>query len=299
MLININKLKVILIVIFLFPFIHDSYSQRIKWEETFESEDIVSKGWRIVNRDSSDGTVTFFSPFEFFKLAQQNAYKGNYFLKLNFENANSKNVTDDWIITPKLYNIQENDSISFWCGAIDKVFKDSLKIYISETDNETGSFILKDYFKVDGPAGSWHKKSYDLSEFKGKNIYFAVNYYLLNAGPTGSSSDNVWIDYFALTGKGYGGTDVSSFELNQNFPNPFNPSTDISFSIPQNSDVIIRIYDITGKEVSILVNGFYQKGKYSLTFNGSNLASGVYFYKMTATGEAGEFTDTKKLELIK
>lgn len=90
MLININKLKVILIVIFLFPFIHDSYSQRIKWEETFESEDIVSKGWRIVNRDSSDGTVTFFSPFEFFKLAQQNAYKGNYFLKLNFENANSK-----------------------------------------------------------------------------------------------------------------------------------------------------------------------------------------------------------------
>ena len=57
--------------------------------------------------------------------------------------------------------------------------------------------------------------------------------------------------------------------------------------------------EITGKEVSILVNGFYQKGKYSLTFNGSNLASGVYFYKMTATGEAGEFTDTKKLELIK
>ena len=74
---------------------------------------------------------------------------------------------------------------------------------------------------------------------------------------------------------------------------------DISFSIPQNSNVIIRIYDISGKEVSTLVNGFYEKGKYSFPFNGSNFASGVYFYKMTAKSATGEFSDTKKLELIK
>lgn len=299
MLMNENYLKIFLTAVLLLLLNQNSYSQRLKWEDNFEPDDLISSGWKIVNNDSSAGTIRFFTPFEFFDLSQQNSYKGKYFLKLDFDNSNSKNIADDWIISPLLYNIQDKDTLSFWCGAIDKVFKDSLKIYISETDNELSSFILTDHFKVDGPAGSWHKKSFDLSAYKGKNIYFAVNYYLVNAGPLGSSSDNVWIDYFTLTGKGYGGPDVKSYELNQNFPNPFNPSTEISFSVPQNSDVTIKIYDLTGKEVSTLVKGFYEKGKYSVPFNGSNFASGVYFYKMTATGAAGEYSDTKKLELIK
>lgn len=299
MLMNLNSVKIFLTAGFLLLLTQYSFSQRLKWEDNFEPVDVVSNGWKLLNNDSSAGTMRFFTPFEFFDLSRQNSYKGNYFIKMDFESANSKNIIDDWIISPKLYNIQENDTLSFWCGAIDKVFKDSLKIYISETDNELRSFILIDHFKVDGPAGSWHKKSFDLSAFRGKNIYFAVNYYLVKAGPTGLSSDNVWIDYFILTGKGYGGPDVKSYELNQNFPNPFNPSTEISFSIPQNSDVIIRIYDITGKEVSTLVKGFYEKGKYSVSFNGTNFASGVYFYKMTAISSAGEFSDTKKLDLIK
>ncbi|MBL8007998.1 MAG: T9SS type A sorting domain-containing protein [Ignavibacteria bacterium] len=296
---HINFTKFFYTAVFILLISGDSFSQRLKWEDLFEPEDIISNGWQIINNDSSAGSVLFYTAFEFFNLSQLNSFRGNYFLKFNFENANLNNLADDWIISPKIYGIRENDTISFWCGAIDLNYKDSLKIYISETDNNLNSFELIDHFRVDGPAGSWHKKSYDLSAYKGKNIYFAVNYYLVNAGPLGSSSDNVWIDYFTLRGKGYGGADVTEYMLHQNFPNPFNPATDISFSLPFNSDVNVTVYDVSGKEVSSFINGFFEKGNYSFTFNGSDLASGVYFYRLTASGPDGVFSDVKKMQLIK
>lgn len=297
----LNKiiLCITIISINLFFFTAQSFPQRIKWEESFESDDFLNGGWKFLNNDSSIVSNEVYSPFEFFNIGMQYAKSGNRFLKLSFVNANSRNLIDDWIITPKLYDIKENDTMSFWCGAIDRTYKDSLKVYVSFTDNSINSFALIDHFKADGPAGSWHKKSYDLSAYKGKNIYFALNYYLKNAGPQGLSSDNVWIDNFELKGKGYGGADIHSFELHQNFPNPFNPSTDVSFTVLQNSRVTIKLYDISGKEIAVLVNGDFEKGKYSVQLNGANYSSGVYFYKMTAKWNNGEFTDTRKMELIK
>lgn len=86
-----------------------------------------------------------------------------------------------------------------------------------------------------------------------------------------------------------------TFTLSQNYPNPFNPSTKIDFSIPKNSFVSIKLYDILGKEIMILANKDFNSGAYTLEFDGSSLSSGVYFYKLTA----GEFTDTKKMMLVK
>lgn len=90
-------------------------------------------------------------------------------------------------------------------------------------------------------------------------------------------------------------TAPSSFMLNQNFPNPFNPATTIRYSVPQASKVTVKVYDMLGKEVASLVNETKQAGNYEVVFNASQLSSGVYFYKM----QAGSFTDTKKLTLIK
>ena len=88
----------------------------------------------------------------------------------------------------------------------------------------------------------------------------------------------------------------SQFELNQNFPNPFNPSTKINFSLPFDSKVKLSIYDISGRLVSTLINNEFKTANYyTLEFNGSNLSSGTYFY----TIEAGNVTDTKKMVLIK
>ncbi len=85
------------------------------------------------------------------------------------------------------------------------------------------------------------------------------------------------------------------FELSQNYPNPFNPSTKIRFAIPQASNVSLKIFDVLGKEVMTLVNGQRQAGYYDAEFNGANLASGMYFYKL----EAGSFVETKRMMLIK
>jgi hypothetical protein len=89
--------------------------------------------------------------------------------------------------------------------------------------------------------------------------------------------------------------DKLSFRLEQNYPNPFNPSTLIKFSVPTNGRVIMKIYNVIGRLVSVLVNGNFEKGNYSVEFNGSDLPSGVYFYKL----ESGGYSDIKKLVLLK
>jgi photosystem II stability/assembly factor-like uncharacterized protein len=80
-----------------------------------------------------------------------------------------------------------------------------------------------------------------------------------------------------------------------NYPNPFNPSTNISYSIPKNSFVTIKIYDISGKELSTLVNEFKNAGTYTFHYYNTSLPSGIYLYKITA----GNFTETKKMILIR
>ena len=85
------------------------------------------------------------------------------------------------------------------------------------------------------------------------------------------------------------------YSLAQNYPNPFNPSTRISYEIPKSGIVKLVVTDVLGREVTTLVNEFKQAGSYSLEFNASNYASGVYFY----TIKSGDFTNTKKMVLIK
>ena len=85
------------------------------------------------------------------------------------------------------------------------------------------------------------------------------------------------------------------FALKQNFPNPFNPATNIQFDLPNDVKVTIKVYDVTGKEVAVLVNEFKKAGSYIVSFNGSQLSSGVYFYKI----KAGLFTDIKRMVLVK
>jgi hypothetical protein len=93
---------------------------------------------------------------------------------------------------------------------------------------------------------------------------------------------------------------VTNFQLYQNFPNPFNPVTNIKFSIPEISSVKIVVYDILGKEVHVVANKQFSAGSYILSVDGKNLASGIYFYRMIAISGSGKmYTDTKKMVLIK
>lgn len=85
------------------------------------------------------------------------------------------------------------------------------------------------------------------------------------------------------------------FSLMQNYPNPFNPSTTIEYTIPENSVVTLKIYDILGKEVAGIVNKYQNQGSYIVNWNASGFSSGVYIYKLTA----GSYTATKKMILSK
>ncbi len=119
----------------------------------------------------------------------------------------------------------------------------------------------------------------------------------LSTGTNGNNlRPNICFEKTACTGINNNQTSLpNAFSLSQNYPNPFNPVTSIKYSIPKQSIVKLVVYDLIGQEIAILVNGNKQPGYYEAEFDASNLASGVYFYKL----EANEFVDVKKMVVIK
>ncbi len=113
----------------------------------------------------------------------------------------------------------------------------------------------------------------------------------------GSGNSGIYADGSALL------TEISpagnyipeKYKLEQNYPNPFNPVTTISFSIPKNQNVTLKVYDVLGKEAATLVNQELTTGQYNVTLNAGSLGSGIYFYTLSA----GDFTETKKMLLVK
>jgi len=87
----------------------------------------------------------------------------------------------------------------------------------------------------------------------------------------------------------------AQFNLAQNYPNPFNPTTTIQYAVPKAEHVILKVYDEIGREVATLVNENKEAGRYNVQFNGSGLASGIYYYRINA----GSFSKVKKLMLLK
>ncbi len=151
------------------------------------------------------------------------------------------------------------------------------------------------WFTGDG-GGNWNTQSYESipSWYVWHSIYF-------------SDENSGWIvcDSGAILNTTTGGI-VSveeeviyeiptNYILNQNYPNPFNPSTRIKYSVPQSSNVIIKVFDILGNEIEALVNEEKSTGTYELTWYATNLPSGVYFYRL----RAGSFVETKKMILMK
>jgi hypothetical protein len=119
--------------------------------------------------------------------------------------------------------------------------------------------------------------------------------YTINAGhdsPLRWDSASVTI---IITDIGESNLNPTEFILYSNYPNPFNPSTTIRYSIPEASFISVKIYDELGKEVSSLVNETKSAGTYEVEFSASKLSSGIYYYTL----QAGSFTQTKKMILIK
>ena len=109
-----------------------------------------------------------------------------------------------------------------------------------------------------------------------------------------------WLVGTGLTGLGIEGAMVNSFALDANYPNPFNPTTNISYSIPEFGEISLIVFDALGKEVKTLVTGEIAPGAYNAVWNGTDnngneVSTGMYFYKLTS----GEFTQTRKMMFVK
>jgi hypothetical protein len=137
--------------------------------------------------------------------------------------------------------------------------------------------------------------------FNGTDTYTAFSMYGYVSGVTGPWSDttkttNIYIKPVEITIVGVNDKIVANdFGLEQNYPNPFNPSTKINYNLAERSNVSLKVYDILGNEVATLVNTTEDAGKHAVTFDGKNLASGLYIYTL----KAGNFTSSKKMILIK
>ena len=85
------------------------------------------------------------------------------------------------------------------------------------------------------------------------------------------------------------------YSLEQNYPNPFNPTTRIDYEIPVSGNVMLKVYDSLGKEITVLVDKYLEVGKHTVLFDGSNYSNGVYFYRITA----GKYSSVHKMILLK
>jgi cyclomaltodextrinase / maltogenic alpha-amylase / neopullulanase len=142
--------------------------------------------------------------------------------------------------------------------------------------NELNLDSTKNYYLTDLLSGEVIPgKLSDFSNFTTSMNYFSAKVFYL--------SDSV----YTVSGVEQNNNRLpQTFSLNQNYPNPFNPSTTISFNIPSSGNVELKIYDILGREVAILLNGPQQSGEHRVNFNSSGLASGIYIYRINYNGSS-------------
>ncbi len=276
--------------------------------EFFNGAQFPPQGWSVVNRDGGledawfrGSITTAFAPFE-----------GSGFAADNFQRANGSYL-DDYLISPPVPNMGaagSRDSLVFWVRSVYAEppglnYPDSLMVLLSLGGSDTSDFRTElDYFEV--PKGIWSRRAYALTGAVPENstVRAAFRYLHYDAGASGAGSDFIGIDAVQFTH-----TVVTAlrdaampetFALFQNFPNPFNPSTQIRYAVGTDSRTSLRVYDILGREVTTIVDGWQPAGEYSVIWNGRNSAgeevsSGVYICRL----EAGAYSAARMMILMR
>jgi hypothetical protein len=223
---------------------------------------------------------------------------GQYFIDINSKFANSGTLT---------YSIVKSDlPESMRPGSI-AVSGNQLRMSVNQINpdfeslpvvpsSKPGLLIAK--MKLENTADRFSKEDFDLKwsddekNFRTKIVAFTDGKLM---EVTDIRSHIVDLDNNANSPINESTSIPTEFSMNQNYPNPFNPTTNLEFGISELGFVSLKVYDISGKEVATLINEVKSPGRYQIKFDGSNLGSGVYFYKITA----GNFSAVKRMFLIK
>jgi len=261
----------------------------------FNNENIESafyiEQFRFVNLNESVENVFKFSNYKNF-----NSDSSDLLLQLNFDDANSLTAGTENIITYENIKFTKSDAPIFseapelnlivlnnfyeleWNGGD----VNSASYYVIESSEDQGGYA--ELYRVNAEKNIEKKYSY-LAE---RNTNAGIVYYRVKQ----VNADGTMV-YSALVKIGQG--EMENIILGQNYPNPFNPSTKIEFEILQDAEVEVVVYNLTGKEIEILHHGFLSSGVYKFDFDGSELPSGIYLYKVSTL----QFKQTKKMILAK
>lgn len=312
--------KLLLLIIALVFFGAEAFSQRILFNQTFETgpytSDSLPLKWAKV-KVNGPGQCT--SPVADWRIRDSgkvycatNNLPG-YWTKAHTSlkslgipwTATSGSITDDWVFTDSL-RIATGDTLMFWTqlgtwpGGTETYYLDSMQVWVTSAQTPASQIARIGTVKsLPSALNVWQFITFDLSAYNGQRIYVAFRYYM------NTSVDGIMAHIDDVTVRNLSGPPVginhnngevpSKFELKQNYPNPFNPSTTISFDLPKDEFVNLTVFNSVGQEVAVLVNENRKAGSYDMQFDASNLPSGIYMYRLTA----GSFTKAVKMSLIK
>jgi hypothetical protein len=265
-----------------------------------DSTGLANSGFLIYNRGTNQPGIapTWFTgnPDEF------TAFNGptNGYTASNFNTVFGTSNIDNWLVFPLILpnGLYQGDSLFFYARSVDgSTFPDSMRVMYSTADSiPEGNWAELGRFKVS--TSGWELKIFS-APASSPTGRFAIRYAVANGGPTGQNSDYIGIDAIMITSNGPIGISRNEinvkFSLDQNYSNPFAQITNIRFNLKTPDVVTLKIYDITGRIISTLVNGKLNAGEHNVTFNAMQLPSGIYFYKLTA----GDIVQVRKMTIIK
>jgi hypothetical protein len=250
-------------------------------EFLFNIGDVLLDGQTVTFTERVD-TLPVFSSDDLNSSARTNTFNLNTKSELIFSNyyyVVNKNLAS---------SLSDEFSISFKCELVNE-----------ETNQVVGEFDNVVYNKLN--VQEYANPSYliDCSGIQSGNYYLRLTTSVndsVNLFISDIQRDNVNLEKQNLLVRNFKGEGIPiAYELAQNYPNPFNPSTTIKYAISSTQFVTLKVYDILGSEIVTLVNEEKVAGKYEVNFNASNIASGVYIYKI----QSGEYFNSKKMILLK
>ncbi len=236
----------------------------------------TNQGWAITASQSNSPTHSF-----------TDSPTGNYLNDANnsMTTANFINVSSSPVTILSFYHKYTTESGYDFCN-----------VEVSKNNDNVWQKV-KSY---NGSLSTWKYESFDITEYAANASQIKVRFTL--ESDVSVTEDGWYVDDIKILNYNIGPVMIAdnsqvplSFTLEQNYPNPFNPVTHLGFGISKVGFVSLKIYDVLGKEVKILVNEIKPAGYYDVIFDASGFGSGIYFYKL----EAGSFTMTKNMLLVK
>ncbi len=185
--------------------------------------------------------------------------------------------------------------LNFWHRYATEAGYDFCNVEVSSNNGTTWQTVTT----YNGTMTTWTQVSLDITQYAAGSSNLKIRFRL--SADAGTVADGWYVDdikltnYSTVTGVNQISEIAAKYSLNQNYPNPFNPSTKIRYAIAKSGFVSLKVYDMTGKVVSELVNNNQTVGSYEVSFNAAALSSGVYYYKLESEG----FAETRKMLLIK